>query len=70
MTMIVRVIVWCCLGAQVEVEQEQEQEQEREVEIEKYVDLDYCRDGEEPEPWNFDDVSWTMVGMLMRKKRR
>lgn len=36
-----------------EREQEQEQEQEQEIEIEKYVDLAYSREHEEPTPWSF-----------------
>jgi hypothetical protein len=39
-----------------EVEQEQEQEQDKNVEIEKYVDMQYSRDMEEPLNWNFDTV--------------
>jgi len=42
--------------AEQEQEQEQEQEKEREVEIEKFVDLQYSRDMEEPVHWRFDDV--------------
>eukprot|EP00662_Eupelagonemidae_sp_cell21_P022910 gene22910-20808_t len=34
-----------------EKEQEQEKEEEKEVEVEKYVDLVYSRDSEDPVPW-------------------
>ena len=34
-----------------EQEKEQEQEQEQEIEMERYVDLAYQRDGEEPKRW-------------------
>ena len=50
------------LQAEMVQEQEQEQEkqkqneQEREVEIEKFVDLQYSRDMEEPISWKFDSV--------------
>ena len=36
-----------------EQEKEQEQEQEAEVEMERYVDMAYQRDGEEPTRWAF-----------------
>jgi hypothetical protein len=36
-----------------EQEQEQEREQEQEIEIEKFQDLAYARDNEEPVPWQF-----------------
>lgn len=39
-----------------EQEKQKQQEQEREVEIEKFVDLQYSRDMEEPTSWKFDDV--------------
>mmetsp|Transcript_7246 Transcript_7246/g.21392 ORF Transcript_7246/g.21392 Transcript_7246/m.21392 type:complete len:5155 (-) Transcript_7246:1654-17118(-) len=39
-----------------EKEEEKEQEQEQEVEIEKYVDLQYSRDNEEPISWRFEDI--------------
>jgi len=39
-----------------EREQQQEQEQEQEIEIEKYVDLAYSRDQEEPTPWEFETL--------------
>jgi len=39
-----------------EREQQQEQEQEQEIEIEKYVDLAYSRDQEEPTPWEFSTL--------------
>ena len=40
-----------------EREQEQEQEQEQEIEIEKFQDLAYSRDDEEPIPWTIRSLS-------------
>ena len=40
-----------------EKEQQQEQEQEQEIEIEKYVDLAYSREHEEPTPWLFSSLA-------------
>ena len=40
-----------------EQEQEQEREQEQEIEIEKFQDLAYARDNEEPVPWKFETLA-------------
>eukprot|EP00756_Hemistasia_phaeocysticola_P010308 Hpha_TRINITY_DN15008_c2_g11::TRINITY_DN15008_c2_g11_i2::g.123952::m.123952 len=40
-----------------EKEQEQEKEEEKEVEVEKFIDLVYSRDSEQPEPWEVRRLS-------------
>ena len=44
----------CCFQ-----EKEQTQEQEREIEMERYVDMSYLRDGEEPARWAFCTLAET-----------
>ncbi len=48
-------------GLQAEQQQEQEQEQEQEIEIEKFADLAYSRDMEEPVSWEFDKLKYHPV---------
>jgi hypothetical protein len=54
-----------------EREQEQEQEQEQEIEIEKFQDLAYARDDEQPVPWRFatlarwDDITAADIAHLV-----
>jgi Ca2+-binding EF-hand superfamily protein len=47
-----------------EQEQEKEQEQEQEIEIEKYVDLAYSREHEEPTPWLFNTLKTSLSTRL------
>jgi Ca2+-binding EF-hand superfamily protein len=47
-----------------EQEQEKEQEQEQEIEIEKYVDLAYSREHEEPTPWMFNTLKTPLSTVL------
>eukprot|EP00397_Hematodinium_sp_SG-2012_P000007 GEMP01000007.1.p1 GENE.GEMP01000007.1~~GEMP01000007.1.p1 ORF type:complete len:5820 (+),score=1409.10 GEMP01000007.1:169-17628(+) len=48
-----------CLEQEKEQEQEQEKqrEQEQEIEIEKFMDLAYSRDNEQPIPWRFAELA-------------